>query len=131
MLGCSCVLVSCLLMMTLFHYSVENLRMTEERPESALMEERGDQFGVTVQKVSKPTDAKLVFLDQMLHIENDVIETKRKRSFPGSNTPLDRLSISNMDPKSNKQRKAVELPRRRVTIPIDRIGVGRLPSSRG
>uniref|UniRef100_A0A8B9RF45 Osteocrin n=1 Tax=Astyanax mexicanus TaxID=7994 RepID=A0A8B9RF45_ASTMX len=87
--------------------------------------------GPVVQKASGSVNAKLLLLDQLLRLENDVIETKRKRSFSGSSAPLDRLSISTMDPKSNKQRKVVELPRRRVTIPIDRIGVGRLPNSRG
>ncbi|XP_035390256.1 osteocrin [Electrophorus electricus] len=130
MLDCSCVLVSYLLMMTLFHCSAESLRLTEERPESVLMEHHGDQLGADAQKGSGSVKNKLLFLNQLFHVENDVIETKRKRSFPGSSIPLDRLSISSMDPKSNKQRK-VELPRRRVTIPIDRIGVGRLPNSRG
>ena len=48
--------------------------------------------------------AKLLLLDHMTRLENEVIEPKRKRSFPGSNTPLDRLSISTMDPKGSKQR---------------------------
>uniref|UniRef100_A0A671MEW6 Osteocrin n=1 Tax=Sinocyclocheilus anshuiensis TaxID=1608454 RepID=A0A671MEW6_9TELE len=89
------------------------------------------QRGQTEQKTSGAVNVKLLLHDQLVRLENDVIETKRKRSFPGSNTPLDRLSISTMDPKSNKQRQVVEMPRRRVSIPIDRIGVGRLPSSRG
>ncbi|XP_072547401.1 osteocrin [Salminus brasiliensis] len=132
MLGCSCVLLSCLLTMTLFHCSAESLRLTQENPqyvEPPQTENRGGQRGPVGQKAS--VNAKLLLLDQLLRLENDVIETKRKRSFSGSNAPLDRLSISTMDPKSNKQRKVVELPRRRVTIPIDRIGVGRLPNSRG
>ncbi|KAI2656403.1 Osteocrin [Labeo rohita] len=96
-----------------------------------LWQGRGVQRGQTEQKTSGAVNAKLLLHDQLFRLENDVIEPKRKRSFPGSNTPLDRLSISTMDPKSNKQRKAVELPRRRVIPPIDRIGVGRLPNNRG
>uniref|UniRef100_A0A3B1JIK9 Osteocrin n=1 Tax=Astyanax mexicanus TaxID=7994 RepID=A0A3B1JIK9_ASTMX len=134
MLGCSCVLLSCLLTVTLFHCSAESLRLTQENPEyvaPAQTENHGSQHGgPVVQKASGSVNAKLLLLDQLLRLENDVIETKRKRSFSGSSAPLDRLSISTMDPKSNKQ-KVVELPRRRVTIPIDRIGVGRLPNSRG
>ncbi|XP_016334999.1 osteocrin-like [Sinocyclocheilus anshuiensis] len=128
-MGCGCVLLSGLLTLTLFHCSAESLHVPQERSEyvePSVVEGRSVQRGQTEQK-----NAKLLLHDQLVRLENDVIETKRKRSFPGSNTPLDRLSISTMDPKSNKQRKAVELPRRRVSVPIDRIGVGRLPSSRG
>ncbi|KAI7801167.1 osteocrin [Triplophysa rosa] len=133
MLGCGCVLLSGLLTLTLFHCSTESLHIPQERPEHvepSAAEDRRVQRGQTEQKTSGAVNAKLLLLDQLVRLENDVIETKRKRSFPGSNTPLDRLSISTMDPKSNKQRKA-ELPRRRVSVPIDRIGVGRLPNSRG
>ncbi|XP_055053072.1 osteocrin [Misgurnus anguillicaudatus] len=133
MLGCGCVLLSGLLTLTLFHCSTESLHIPQERPEyvgTSGVEERRVQRGQPEQKTPGTVNAKLLLFDQLVRLENDVIETKRKRSFPGSNTPLDRLSISTMDPKSNKQRK-VELPRRRVSVPIDRIGVGRLPSSRG
>ncbi|XP_056613230.1 osteocrin [Triplophysa dalaica] len=133
MLGCGCVLLSGLLTLTLFHCSTESLHIPQERPEyveTSAVEDRRVQRGQTEQKTSGAVNAKLHLLDQLVRLENDVIETKRKRSFPGSNTPLDRLSISIMDPKSNKQRKA-ELPRRRVSVPIDRIGVGRLPNNRG
>uniref|UniRef100_A0A668AS90 Osteocrin n=1 Tax=Myripristis murdjan TaxID=586833 RepID=A0A668AS90_9TELE len=85
------------------------------------------------EKTGKELTAKLLLLDHLVKMENDVVEPKRKRSFPGNNTPLDRLSISPMEPKqgSNKQRKAAEMPRRRVSPPIDRIGVSRLPGSQG
>ncbi|XP_051535428.1 osteocrin-like [Myxocyprinus asiaticus] len=134
MLGCGCVLLSGLMTLTLFHCSTESLHVPQERSvyvESNVMEDRGIQQSPGEQKTSGAVNAKLLLLDQLVHLENDVIETKRKRSFPGSNTPLDRLSISTMDPKSKKQRKVVELPRRRVSVPIDRIGVGHLPNSRG
>ncbi|XP_065136142.1 osteocrin [Paramisgurnus dabryanus] len=133
MLGCGCVLLSGLLTLTLFHCSTESLHIPQERPEyvrTSGVEDRRVQRGQPEQKTPGTVNAKLLLFDQLVRLENDVIETKRKRSFPGSNTPLDRLSISTMDPKSNKQRK-VELPRRKVSVPIDRIGVGRLPSSRG
>ncbi|XP_070983238.1 osteocrin isoform X1 [Oncorhynchus clarkii lewisi] len=134
MLGCGCVLLSCLLTVTLFHCSVDSLRLTQESPEyldPVVLEESGLQARSSEQKAAGALTAKLLLLDHLDRLENDVIETKMKRSFPGSNTPLDRLSISTMDPKGSKQRKVVELPRRRVSVPIDRIGVGRLPSSRG
>ncbi|KTF80652.1 hypothetical protein cypCar_00024869 [Cyprinus carpio] len=134
MMGCGCVLLSGLLTLTLFHCSAESLHVPQERSEyvePSVVEGSSVQPGQTEQKTSGAVNAKLLLHNQLVRLENDVIETKRKRSFPGSNTPLDRLSISTMDPKSNKQKKTVELPRRRVSVPIDRIGVGRLPSSRG
>ncbi|XP_064838748.1 osteocrin [Oncorhynchus masou masou] len=134
MLGCGCVLLSYLLTVTLFHCSVDSLRLTQESPEyldPVVLEESGLQARSSEQKAAGALTAKLLLLDHLDRLENDVIETKMKRSFPGSNTPLDRLSISTMDPKGSKQRKVVELPRRRVSVPIDRIGVGHLPSSRG
>ncbi|XP_062328970.1 osteocrin [Osmerus eperlanus] len=133
MLDCSCVLLSCLLSMTLFQCSVDSLRLSQESPEYLDRMPLGDsdpQQAFSSEGKAVLT-AKLLLLDHMARLENEVIEPKRKRSFPGSNTPLDRLSISTMDPKGSKQRKVVELPRRRVSVPIDRIGVGRLPSSRG
>ncbi|XP_046892518.1 osteocrin [Hypomesus transpacificus] len=133
MLDCSCLLLSCLLSMTLFQCSVDSLRLSQESPE--YLDRMALEDSVPQQVFSSEgkavLTAKLLLLDHMTRLENEVIEPKRKRSFPGSNTPLDRLSISTMDPKGSKQRKVVELPRRRVSVPIDRIGVGRLPSSRG
>ncbi|XP_060901778.1 osteocrin, partial [Labrus mixtus] len=85
-------------------------------------------------KTGEELTAKLLRLDDLVRMENDVMEPKRKRSFPGNNAPLDRLSISSMETKqtTNKQSKVVELPRRRANPPpIDRIGMSRLPNSRG
>lgn len=133
MLGCSCAVLSCVLTLTLFHCSVNSFHLNHESPEYGPLEEPVSRGRPVEQKSPEGITAKLLLLDQQVALENDVIETKRKRSFPGSNTPMDRLSISTMDNKnnSNKQRKVVELPRRRVNVPIDRIGVGRLPSNRG
>ncbi|XP_067417112.1 osteocrin [Emydura macquarii macquarii] len=74
--------------------------------------------------------AKLLLLDELVSLENDVIETKKKRSFPGFGSPLDRLSASSVDLKG-KQRKVVDLPKRRFGIPLDRIGKNRLTNTRG
>ncbi|MFT7802350.1 osteocrin [Arapaima gigas] len=104
-----------------------------------LMQKESGILGLNTEKFAGDLTDKLRLLDHLAHLENDVIETKRKRSFSGGNTPLDRLSVGTMETK-NKQRhhteeggrrKVVELPRRRVSAPIDRIGVGRLPSNRG
>ncbi|XP_062408902.1 osteocrin [Sardina pilchardus] len=134
MLGCGCAVLSCLLTLTLFHCSVDSLHLTQESREYGAMEEPVSRGRPVEPKSPEGITAKLLLLDQQVALENDVIETKKKRSFPGSNTPMDRISISTMDnsnKNNNKQRKVVELPRRRVNVPIDRIGVGRLPSNRG
>ncbi|XP_004391904.1 PREDICTED: osteocrin [Odobenus rosmarus divergens] len=74
--------------------------------------------------------AKLLLLDELVSLENDVIETKKKRSFSGFGSPLDRLSAGSVDHKG-KQRKVVDHPKRRFGTPVDRIGGNRLSNSRG
>ncbi|XP_059865940.1 osteocrin [Delphinus delphis] len=86
----------------------------------------------TVKEEKSATDlaAKLLLLDELVSLENDVIETKKKRSFSGFGSPLDRLSAGSVDHKG-KQRKVVDHPKRRFGIPMDRIGRNRLSNSRG
>ncbi|NXY22164.1 OSTN protein, partial [Atrichornis clamosus] len=74
--------------------------------------------------------AKLFLLDDLVSLENEVTETKKKRSFPGFGSPIDRISSTSVDAKG-KQRKVLELPKRRFGIPLDRIGVSRLGSTKG
>ncbi|NWV46112.1 OSTN protein, partial [Daphoenositta chrysoptera] len=74
--------------------------------------------------------AKLFLLDDLVSLENEVTETKKKRSFPGFGSPIDRISSSSVDAKG-KQRKVLELPKRRFGVPLDRIGVSQLGSTRG
>ncbi|XP_032154137.1 osteocrin isoform X2 [Cebus imitator] len=85
---------------------------------------------VTEEKSATDLTAKLLLLDELVSLENDAIETKKKRSFSGFGSPLDRLSAGSVDHKS-KQRKAVDHPKRRLGIPMDRIGRNRLSNSRG
>lgn len=47
--------------------------------------------------------AKLFLLDDLVSLENEVTETKKKRSFPGFGSPIDRISSSSVDAKG-KQR---------------------------
>lgn len=47
--------------------------------------------------------AKILLLDELVSLENDVIETKKKRSFSGFGAPLDRLSAGSANHKG-KQR---------------------------
>ncbi|XP_001144666.3 osteocrin [Pan troglodytes] len=86
----------------------------------------------TVREEKSATDltAKLLLLDELVSLENDVIETKKKRSFSGFGSPLDRLSAGSVDHKG-KQRKVVDHPKRGFGIPVDRIGRNRLSNSRG
>ncbi|NWH44341.1 OSTN protein, partial [Fregata magnificens] len=74
--------------------------------------------------------AKLFLLDELVSLENEVTETKKKRSFPGFGSPIDRISSTSVDAKG-KQRKVVELPKRRFGVPLDRIGVSRLGNTKG
>ncbi|XP_030599967.1 osteocrin [Archocentrus centrarchus] len=133
---CFCLLLPCLLAFTLLRCSVDGFRVQPaqqvDRPMLRFHTARQPRpAGV---KVGEELTAKLLLLDHEMRMENDVMEPKRKRSFPVNNIPLDRLSISSMETKqgSNKQSKVVESPRRRLNPPpIDRIGMGRLPNSRG
>uniref|UniRef100_A0A3B3R8C0 Osteocrin n=1 Tax=Paramormyrops kingsleyae TaxID=1676925 RepID=A0A3B3R8C0_9TELE len=111
---CGYILVSCLFTVTLFSCSATGFQVLSEKSEN-------DEKSSSTQK------DKLLLLDQLVHVEKNAIEIKRKRSFPGENMPLDRLSVSTMDTKS----KAVSIPRRQMSVPIDRIGIGRFPSKRG
>ncbi|NXR98842.1 OSTN protein, partial [Oxylabes madagascariensis] len=74
--------------------------------------------------------AKLFLLDDLVSLENEVTETKKKRSFPGFGSPIDRISSSSAGAKG-KQRKVLELPKRRFGVPLDRIGVNHLGNTRG
>ncbi|XP_049631978.1 osteocrin [Suncus etruscus] len=86
----------------------------------------------TVSEEKSATDfaAKVLLFDELVSLENDVIETKKKRSFSGFGSPLDRLSAGSIDHKG-KQRKVVNHPKRRFGMPMDRIGGNRLSNSRG
>ncbi|XP_028275628.1 osteocrin-like [Parambassis ranga] len=135
---CSCLLFSCLLSIILLHCSVHSFSVQrqpgqhiDQSTQRSLM---FHQHRPEAMKVREELTAKLLRLDDLVRMENDVMEPKRKRSFPGNNSPLDRLSVSSMETKqgSNKQSKVVELPRRRFNPPpIDRIGMSRLPNNRG
>nr|DBA26259.1 TPA: hypothetical protein GDO54_010543 [Pyxicephalus adspersus] len=88
------------------------------------------QRSVANEEKSADLAAKLLLLDELVSLENDVIETKKKRSFSGFGSPLDRISAGTSETKG-KQRKVVDLPKRRFGIPIDRIGMNRLANARG
>ncbi|NXO76034.1 OSTN protein, partial [Sitta europaea] len=90
----------------------------------------GDQPIASEEKSATNLAAKLFLLDDLVSLENEVTETKKKRSFPGFGSPIDRISSSSVDAKG-KQRKVLELPKRRFGVPLDRIGVNHLGNTRG
>ncbi|XP_075194632.1 osteocrin [Anomaloglossus baeobatrachus] len=92
--------------------------------------EASSERSVSNEEKTADLAAKLLLLDELVSLENDVIETKKKRSFPGFGSPLDRISASTAEMKG-KQRKVVDLTKRRFGIPIDRIGMNRLANTRG
>ncbi|XP_041851173.1 osteocrin [Melanotaenia boesemani] len=121
---CSCLVVSWLLSTSLLDCRVHGIRVQHYHVQH-------HPGGV---KLGEELTAKLLRLDNLMRMQNDVMEPKRKRSFPGNNAPMDRLSVSSMETKqgTNRQSKVGELPRRRTNpSPIDRIGMSRLPNSRG
>nr|XP_046244274.1 osteocrin [Scatophagus argus] len=132
---CGCLLVSCVLSITLLHCSVSSFRVQPAQHVVQSMSRSLQAFRPRpgAAKAGEELTAKLLRLDDLRRMENDVMEPKRRRSFPGNNAPLDRLSVSSMETKQGTNKsKLVELPRRRVNPPpIDRIGMSRLPNSRG
>ncbi|XP_075058394.1 osteocrin isoform X2 [Mixophyes fleayi] len=105
------------------------IEASTERFDSSIVLDVG-QRSVSSEEKSADLAAKLLLLDELVSLENDVIETKKKRSFPGFGSPLDRISAGTTEIKG-KQRKVVDLPKRKYGIPIDRIGTNRLASTRG
>ncbi|KAG9338506.1 hypothetical protein JZ751_025741 [Albula glossodonta] len=118
MLGCSCVFMSCLLSVTLLLSKSEGLWLTSVTPKETtgsglsyrmgpdglqcLHSVGGAESGSRApsgeeRSASKPTE-RLHPLDQT----GSTNENKRRKGFTGGNTPLDRLSISNMDTKVKK-----------------------------
>ncbi|XP_062275932.1 osteocrin [Scomber scombrus] len=125
---CGCLLFFCL-SVSLLHCSVDGFRVQHRAAQHIDRPQPGSQG-----KAGGQLTEKLLRIDQLARMENDVMEPKRKRSFPGNSVPMDRLSISSMETKlgSNKQSKKVETSRRRINPPpIDRVGMSRLPNSRG
>ncbi|NXK61743.1 OSTN protein, partial [Sylvietta virens] len=90
----------------------------------------GDHPTASEDQPARNLAAKLFLLDDLVSLENEVTETKKKRSFPGFGSPIDRISSSSVDAKG-KQRKVLELPKRRFGVPLDRIGVSPLGNTRG
>ncbi|XP_010715035.1 osteocrin isoform X1 [Meleagris gallopavo] len=121
------------LVITLLQWHTSSLLLAEAAPEplepSAALD-MATHPTASEEKSASSLAAKLLLLDELVSLENEVTETKKKRSFPGFGSPIDRISATSMDAKS-KQRKVVELPKRRFGVPLDRIGASRLGNTKG
>lgn len=63
----------------------------------------GDHPIASEEKSATNLAAKLFLLDDLVSVENEVTETKKKRSFSGFGAPIDRISSSSVNAKG-KQR---------------------------
>ncbi|NWR73751.1 OSTN protein, partial [Centropus unirufus] len=133
MLQFQLVVVHLALVITLLQWHSSSVLLAEAAPEP-LEPFAGLGMGAhpitSEEKSATNLAAKLFLLDDLVSLENEVTETKKKRSFPGFGSPIDRISSTSADTKV-KQRKVVELPKRRFGVPLDRIGVNRLGSTKG
>ncbi|NXT28715.1 OSTN protein, partial [Syrrhaptes paradoxus] len=129
MLQFQLVVVHLALVITLLQQHSSSVLLAEAAPEP-LEPSAALAMGVHPIASQEKSATKLFLLDELVSLENDVTETKKKRSFPGFGSPIDRISSTSVDPKG-KQRKVVELPKRRFGVPLDRIGVSRLGNTKG
>ncbi|XP_071422445.1 osteocrin isoform X2 [Pithys albifrons albifrons] len=132
MLQLQLVVVHLALVIALLWWHSTSVLLAEAAPEPL---EPSGALGMGVHPIASeeksPTNlADKLFLLELVSLENEVTETKRKRSFPGFGSPIDRISTTSVDAKS-KQRKVLELPKRRFGVPLDRIGVSRLSNTKG
>ncbi|KAM6198982.1 osteocrin isoform 2-T5 [Sarcoramphus papa] len=133
MLQFQVVVVHLALVITLLQWHSSSVLLAEAAPESL---EPSAALGMGAHPIASDEKsatnlaAKLFLLDELVSLENEVTETKKKRSFPGFGSPIDRISSTSVDAKG-KQRKVVELPKRRFGVPLDRIGVSRLSNTKG
>ncbi|KAM4693115.1 osteocrin [Discoglossus pictus] len=133
MLELRLVSVSLLFAVSLLQWMSVRAILTEASTESfdsKMVLDVGSRSVSSEEKSAADLAAKLLLLDELVSLENDVIEPKKKRSFPGFGSPLDRISAGSMELKA-KQRKVVEIPKRRFGMPLDRIGMNRLANTRG
>ncbi|XP_053930999.1 osteocrin isoform X2 [Cuculus canorus] len=133
MLQFQLVVVHLALVITLLQWSSSSVLLAEAAPEPSepfADLDMGAHPIASEEKSATNLAAKLFLLDELVSLENEVMETKKKRSFPGFGSPIDRISSTSIDTKV-KQRKVVELPKRRFGVPLDRIGVSRLGNTKG
>uniref|UniRef100_A0A8C8EA20 Osteocrin n=3 Tax=Strigidae TaxID=30459 RepID=A0A8C8EA20_9STRI len=133
MLQFQLVVVHLALVITLLQWHSSSVLLVEAaleplEPSAAL--DMGAHPIASEEKSATNLAAKLFLLDELVSLENEVTETKKKRSFPGFGSPIDRISSTSVDGRG-KQRKVVELPKRRFGVPLDRIGVSRLGNTKG
>ncbi|XP_029472908.1 osteocrin [Rhinatrema bivittatum] len=134
MITCRLAFLNVIFALALMQWSMDGAQLADAAPEPfapSVVLGADSQSLTSEEKVASDLAAKLLLLDELASLENDVAETKRKRSFSGFGSPLDRLSVGSTEFRG-KQRKVVELPKRRFgVLPVDRIGMNRLPNTRG
>uniref|UniRef100_A0A669Q3G4 Coiled-coil domain containing 50 n=1 Tax=Phasianus colchicus TaxID=9054 RepID=A0A669Q3G4_PHACC len=130
MLQFQLVVVHLALVITLLQWHSSLVLLTEAAPEPSADLDVATHPTASEEKSASSLEAKMLLLDELVSLENEVTETKKKRSFPGFGSPIDRISVTSVDAKG-KQRKVVELPKRRFGVPLDRIGVSRLGNTKG
>ncbi|KFQ57626.1 Osteocrin [Pelecanus crispus] len=106
MLQFQLVVVHLALVITLLQWHSSSVLLAEAAPEplepSAALG-MGAHPIVGEEKSATNLAAKLFLLDELVSLENEVTETKKKRSFPGFGSPIDRISSTSVDAKG-KQR---------------------------
>ncbi|XP_030072680.1 osteocrin-like [Microcaecilia unicolor] len=134
MLGCHLAILNVIFALALTQWSVNRALLADAAPQSfdpSIVLDMESQSLTSEEKLASDLATKLLLLDELVSLENDVMETKKKRSFSSFGSPLDRLSVGSTELRG-KQRKVVELPKRRFgVLPLDRIGMNRLSNSRG
>ncbi|NXJ94293.1 OSTN protein, partial [Corythaixoides concolor] len=131
MLQFQVVVVHLALVIALLQWHSSSVLLAEPAPEPL---EPSPALGMGAHPITSEeksaTNLAAKLLDELVSLENEVTETKKKRSFPGFGSPIDRISSTSADARG-KQRKVVELPKRRFGVPLDRIGVSRLGNTKG
>ncbi|KFV97458.1 Osteocrin [Fulmarus glacialis] len=106
MLQFQLVVVHLALVITLLQWHSSSVLLAEAAPEplepSAALG-MGAHPIASEEKSATNLAAKLFLLDELVSVENEVTETKKKRSFPGFGSPIDRISSTSVDAKG-KQR---------------------------
>ncbi|NXE51746.1 OSTN protein, partial [Dromaius novaehollandiae] len=106
MLQFQLIVVHLALVITLLQWQSSSMLLAEAAPESLELSNAlgmGARPTTSEEKSATDLSAKLFLLDELVSLENEVTETKTKRSFPGFGSPIDRISSSSMDTKG-KQR---------------------------
>ncbi|XP_010016407.1 PREDICTED: osteocrin, partial [Nestor notabilis] len=96
MLQFQLVVVQLALVITLLQWRSTSVLLVEAAPEPL------EPSAASEEKSATNLAAKLFLLDELVSLENEVTETKKKRSFPGFGSPIDRISSTSVDVKGKQ-----------------------------